>query len=70
MFRSDSAGLLQRSALTVPVYLRPCGIGGRVGLVLAPGLLIGAAENFLCWAKIFSCADAGMCITVKHQKKR
>lgn len=54
----------------VLVYLRPCGIGGRVGLMLEPGLVIGAAEYLLYWAGALSCREDGMCKTGKHQEKR
>lgn len=61
---------VRRSELTVLVYLRPCGIGGRVGLMLEPGLVIGAAEYLLYWAGALSCRKDGMCRTGKHQEKR
>lgn len=55
---------------TASVYLRPCGIGGRVGLMLEPGLVTGAAEYLLNWAGVLSCREDGMCRTGKHQEKR
>lgn len=61
---------VRRSELTVSVYLRPCGIGGRVGLMLEPGQIIGAAEYLLNRVGVFSCREDGMCRTGKHQEKR
>lgn len=62
---------VQRSELIVLVYLRPCGIGGRVGLVLEPGVLIGAVECFLGGTAVLSCIGNGLCSTgKKNQEKR
>lgn len=71
MFRWDanSAGLFARSEITVLVYLRPCGIGGRVGLVLEPGYVTVIADSLLCWAT-FSCIDDATRRARKHQEER
>lgn len=71
MFRWDvnSAGLFASSEITALVYLRPCGIGGRVGLVLEPGSIIVIADSLLCWAT-FSCIDDATRRAIKHQEKR
>ena len=61
---------VRRSELTVSVYLRPCGIGGRVGLMLEPGQVIGVAEYLLNRTGVFPCRGDGMYRTGKHQERR